>query len=97
MVNDQRATSIKIEELLFNLSNKKRQIRLVERQIWRSHAMMLYIGRNVLVMGMGRLQSEIIGMGLRIIPIQLFIISENAIAVMPDKRLRGEIEGFGNF
>lgn len=46
--------------------------------------MMLDVWRNVLVMGMSALEKWVIGVRLRVIPIQFLVVSPDFIAVLID-------------
>lgn len=58
--------------------------------------MMLDVGWNMLMMGMSRLQNRVVGMSLRIVPVELLIITINRVAVMPNECFGSEIESFRN-
>jgi hypothetical protein len=47
--------------------------------------MVLYIRRNVLVVGMGALEARLIGMRLRVVPVQLFFSLPDFVAVPLDQ------------
>ncbi|MDH7487429.1 MAG: hypothetical protein QHJ81_14295 [Anaerolineae bacterium] len=83
------------QKRLFDLSDQERQIGLSEAEIGRGNAMVFDVRGDVFVVGMGAGQRWIIGMGLRIIPVEPFISLRDPVAVCPDPAC-GEADLFGH-
>jgi len=66
----------------FDFLNQKRQVRLSETHFGSRNPVMLDIGRDMFVMGMSALQIWIVGVRLRVVPIEFVFALPDFVTVL---------------